>query len=220
MLSALSPNIGEGRSNGFQRQSRTNVVAFSLSSLSPLIHWQPSLRFAFTSRRRRIMAAFLSSRPRSTIPLKNLLLSWSARGQLQYPFSTGTESAASAAPATKMETPASTTSASTTPASTSSSSETAASSSLHSSDIAHKPNTMGWGYEPTFGQGWDRIFAASAASSTPAPTQTKPSASAENNPSTKSSSTSEDLAGLKQQIMSLPKESRRLLLEECLRDIQ
>ena len=45
------------------------------------------------------------------------------------------------------------------PASSESSSSSETKTSLHSSDIAFKPNSDGWGYTKSYSKGWDRIFA-------------------------------------------------------------
>lgn len=48
-------------------------------------------------------------------------------------------------------------------------------SSLHSSDIAFKPTVGGWGFNSSFANGYDRIFAESKAQAEP-PQAAKPDA--------------------------------------------
>jgi hypothetical protein len=45
------------------------------------------------------------------------------------------------------------------------------SDSIHSSDIAFKPNSDGWGYTRSYAKSWDRIFAKSKSETTVASTQ-------------------------------------------------
>jgi hypothetical protein len=89
---------------------------------------------------------------------------------------------------------------------------------LHSTDIAFKPNSSGWGFSQQYASKYDNIFKKKT-SSTEGSTASKTSPNKRSTLFDKATSQSDaNLASLKAQILALPADQRSQLLDELSRE--